>query len=132
VRRVFVALALCFCSLAMHGQKVRYGQEMPHAKPGDSYPIKVHISGIHYRDEYVGSGQTDSIVYADAVMNGEKVEFRGEPGIPFQYLKLPLGDYQVRLLKNPNKTNDMSLFQIYELLLPDRTVLRCTLTGISE
>jgi hypothetical protein len=85
VRRVFVALVFCFCSLATYGQKTRFGQELPHAKPGDDYPIKVHISGLHYRGEYVGSGQDEDVIYADAVMNGKKVELRGYQGADFQY-----------------------------------------------
>jgi hypothetical protein len=132
VRRVFVALAFCFCSLATQGQKTRWGQELPHAKPGDDYPVKVHVSGIRYRKEYTGSGQTADVIYADAVMNGKKVELRGDREVPFQYFKLPLGDYQARLLKDPHKTGDTPLFQIYEVVLPDRTVGSFTVTGISE
>jgi hypothetical protein len=132
MRRVFVALAFCFCSLAMHGQKTRLGQGLPHAKPGDDYPIKVHISGLHYRGEYIGSGQTADVIYADAVMNGKKVELQGDREVPFQYYKLPLGDYQARLLKDPHKMGDTPIFQIYEVVLPDRTVWRCTVTGILE
>jgi hypothetical protein len=132
VRRVFVALAICFCSLAVQGQKTRFGQELPHAKPGDAFPIKVHISGIRYRKEYIGSGQTADVIYADAVMNGKKVEMRGDREVPFQYFKLPLGDYQARVLKDPHKIGDTPIFQIYEVVLPDRTVYRFTVTGISE
>jgi hypothetical protein len=116
----------------MHGQKTRFGQELPHAKPGDDYPIKVHVSGIHYRDEYLGSGQTADVIYANAVMNGKKVELRADRKVPFQYFKLPLGDYQARLLKDPHKLGDTPIFQIYELLLPDKTVESFTVTGISE
>jgi hypothetical protein len=133
VRRAFVALLVfCCCSLAMHGQKVRLGQGLPPAKPGVDYPIKMHISGIHYRDEYVGSGQTADVVYIDAVMNGEKVELRGDREVPFQFYKLPLGDYQARLLKDTHKTSHTPLFQIYEVLFPDRTVCSFTVMGISE
>jgi hypothetical protein len=132
VRRGFVALAFCFCSLAMHGQKMRLGQELSHAKPGVDYPIKMHISGLHYRKEYLGSGQTADVIYADAVMNGTKVELRGDREAPFQYYKLPLGDYQARLLKDLHKMGDTPLFQIYELVLPDKTVGSFTVTGISE
>jgi hypothetical protein len=96
----------------MHGQKTRWGQELPHAKTGDDYPIKVHISGIHYRGEYTGSGQTADVIYADAVMNGKKVELRGDREAPFQYYKLPLGDYQARLLKDPHKMGDTPIFQV--------------------
>jgi hypothetical protein len=132
VRRVFVALAICFCSLALHGQKMRYGQELAYAKPGDNYPIKVHISAIHYRKEYIGSGQNADVLYADAVMNGKKIELRGDREVPFQYFKLPLGDYQARLVRDPHKMGDMPLFQIYEVVFPDRTVGSFTVTDISE
>jgi hypothetical protein len=116
----------------MYGQKTRFGQELPHVKPGVDYPINVHISGIHYRKEYFGSGQTEDIVYVNAVMNGKKVELRGNRDFPFQYYKLSPGDYQARLLKDPRKMGDTPIFQIYELLLPDRTVGKFTVTGISE
>ena len=132
MRRVFIALALCFCSLAMHGQKTRFGQDPPHAKPGVDYPVKVHISGIRYREEYFGSGQTAKIVYVDAVMNGKKVELKGDWDFPSQYYKLSEGDYQARLLKDPHKMGDTPIFQIYEVLLPDRTIGKFTVTGISE
>jgi hypothetical protein len=116
----------------MHGQKTRLGKELPHAKPGDDYPIKVHISGIRYRQEYIGSGQTADVVYADAVMNGKKVELRGDRKVPFQYYKLPLGDYQARLLKDPHKIGDTPIFQTFEVVLPDRAVCSFAVTGISE
>jgi hypothetical protein len=116
----------------MHGQKVRLGQGLPHAKPGVDYPIKVHISGLHYREESIGSGQTADILYADAVINGKKVELRGDRDVPFQYYKLPFGDYQARLVKDPHKIADMPLFQEYEVVLADRTVFHCNVTGISE
>ena len=132
MRRLLVALAFCLCSLAMHGQKTRLGKELPHAKPGDDYPIKVHISGIRYRQEYIGSGQTADVVYADAVMNGKKVELRGDRKVPFQYYKLPLGDYQARLLKDPHKIGDTPIFQTFEVVLPDRAVCSFAVTGISE
>jgi hypothetical protein len=132
VRRVFVALTFCFCSLVTHGQKTRFGQELPHAKPGDNYPVKVHISGIRYRKEYVGSGQTADVIYADAVVNGKKVELRRDREVPFQYLKLSLGNYQARLRKDPRKIGDTPIFQVYEVVFPDRTVGSFTVTGISE
>jgi hypothetical protein len=123
----------------MHGQKTRLGQELTHAKPGVDYPIKVHISGKHYRDEYFGS-QAQDVIYADAVMKGKKIELRGYQEADFQYphghplkfYKLPLRDYQARLLKDSPKVDDAPLFQVYELLLPDKTVWSCTVTGISE
>jgi len=116
----------------MHGQKIRFGKGLPHAKPGDDYPIKVHISGLHYRKEYLGGEWTGYAIYADAVMNGKKFELEGDPKVPYQYYKLPLGDFQARLLKDPHKMGDTPIFQEYEVILPDSTVWRCTVTGISE
>jgi hypothetical protein len=124
----------------MHGQKTRYGQELPLAKPGIDYPIRAHISGKHYREEYVGSGQDEDVIYADALIDGKKIELRGYQGADFQYphghplkyYKLLLGDYQARLVKDSPKLDEAPLFRVYELVLPDKTVWRCTVTGISE
>jgi hypothetical protein len=117
----------------MYSQKTRFGQEMPHVKPGVDYPIKIHISGTHYRVEYVGSGQAENALYADAVMNGKKIELTGDrEEVPFQNIRLPLGDYQARLLKDPHKMGDLPIFQVYEVALPDKTAWRCTVTGMSE
>jgi hypothetical protein len=132
VKKIFAALALCFCSSAMYGQKTRLGQELPHAKPGDDYPIKVHISGLHYRRDNVDNGGVIDSIYADAVINGKNVELMGGQKFYFTSYKLPLGDYQARLLKDSHKVDDAPLFQVYELVFPDKTVWRCTVTGISE
>jgi hypothetical protein len=132
VRRIFIALALCFCSLAMHGQKTRMGQDLPLARTGVNYPIKVHLSAIHYRTEYDGAG-FGGIIYTDTVINGKKVELEGISGVSSRLYKLSLGDYQARLLKDPhNRFVDTPLFQIWEIVLPDRTVWRGTVTGILE
>ena len=130
MKRFFVALAFCFCSLAMHGQKTRWGQDLPLAQKGVDYPIKVHLSGIHYRTEYDGTG-FGQIIYADTVINGNKVELAGIAGVASKSYKLFLGDYQARSLKD-SQTGHTPLFQAYELVLPDKTVWRCTVVGISE
>jgi hypothetical protein len=127
VKKIFIALAFCFCSLAMHGQKTRAGQDLPLARPGVDYPIKIHISGMHYR-----TSPYEAAIYADAVMNGKKVELEGGQGIPYKYYKLSPGDYQARLLKDSHKIADSPIFQEYEVILPDKTVWRCTLTGVLE
>ncbi|WP_433972444.1 hypothetical protein [Tunturiibacter lichenicola] len=132
MRRVVIALAFCFCSLAMHGQKMRAGQTLPHVKPGDSYPVKMHISGIRYRRKDTGPGETADLVYMDAVINGKKLELRGDRDAPFQYYKLALGDCQARLVKDPHEMGDTPIFQVYDVVLPDSTVGRFTVTGISE
>jgi hypothetical protein len=56
----------------------------------------------------------------------------GDREVPFQYFKLPLGDYQARLLKDPHKIEDTPIFHIYEVVFPDKTVGSFTVTGISE
>ena len=127
MKKIFIVLAFCLGPLAMHAQKTRAGQELPLARPGADYPIKVHISGMHYR-----TSPYESTIYADAVINGEKVELEGGQGIPYKYYKLSLGDYQARLLKDPHKITDTPIFQEYEVVLPDKTVWRCTVTGVLE
>jgi len=132
LKRVFAALVVCCFSLAMHGQKTRYGQEPPHAKPGTVYPIKVHISGIHSRSEYDGGGLYEDATYVDAIIDGKKVELQVNHDHEEIYGLPPLGDLQARLLKEPRKTNNTPLFREYELLLPDNTIWRCNVTGIFE
>ena len=56
---------------------------MLRGKPGADYPIKVHISALHYREAYVGEGQNAEMIYADAVVDGKKVELEGGQGTPF-------------------------------------------------
>jgi hypothetical protein len=116
----------------MHGQKTRLSQEphhtTPHATPTYVYPIKVHISGLHYRIEGLAW-----VMYADAVVDGKKLELNGGQYSRFtKFYKLPLGDYQARLLNDSHKIDGTPMFQDYELALPDKTVWRCTVTGFSE
>jgi hypothetical protein len=116
----------------MHGQKTRAGQTLPHVKTGDTYPVKMHISGIRYRNKSTGPGENAELVYMDAVINGKKLELRGDRDAPFQYYKLALGDCQARLVKDPHEMGDTPIFQVYDVVLPDSTVGRFTVTGISE
>ena len=120
----------------MHGQKTRLGQGLPLARPGVDYPIKVHVSGVHYREEYlegyIRTAHTEQVVYADAVINGKNVELRGDMNASYEYYKLPLGDLQARLTKDPHKIDGTPIFQEYEVILPNKTLWRCIITGISE
>ncbi len=115
----------------MHGQKTRFGQGLPFATPGTNYPIKVHISDLKYRADYVGNDASLGSIYATAVIAGKKVELRGSQVAPSEY-KLLLGDMQARLLKDPEKMGDAMLFQEYEAVLSDKHVWQFTVTGISE
>jgi hypothetical protein len=132
MRKFFVGFAICFCCIAAHGQKTRYGQEPPHPKPGTIYPIKVHISGIHTRTEYEGGGLYDDGTYVDAIIDGKKVELQVNHDHEEIYGLPPLGDLQARLLKEPRRPNNTPLFREYELLLPNNTIWRCNVTGIFE
>ena len=136
MRKFVVVLFLTFCFFPfLYGQKTRPGQ-LPTAKPGVVYPIHVHISGIHVR---VGclSGTTASScrdLYADAVVDGKKVELMGieVEYATFKRFNVLPGDYQARLVKDTHRVEGTELYQEYELLLRDRVVWRCTVTGISE
>ena len=125
-------ITIC-CFPFLYGQKTRIGQAPPKARAGIDYPIKVHISGIHVRTPCRGEVCRD-VVYADAIVNGKKIELMGDwiwfPG--FYRLAVAPGDYQARLLKDAPKEGTTPIFQEYELILPERTIWRCTVTGISE
>jgi hypothetical protein len=139
MRKLSVVLLLCLGSVAAYGQKWRPGQPPPHVKPGVDYPIKIHISGIHLRDEYLGQGQSSSLVYADAILDGKKIElcFNLEPYLWFHTDPVLPGDYQARLLKDSPKksaykTRDSRLAQEYEVVMPDQTFLSSFVTGVAE
>lgn len=75
------------------------------------------------------------MLHADAVLNQQKIELTGDfiytPG--FFKVGLVPGDYSARLLKVARKDAAAPpLYDEYELILPDRTVWRCSVTGIFE
>jgi hypothetical protein len=133
---------LCFTSV-IYGQKTRYGQA-PRAKQGVDYPLKVHISGINIRTYYkspswvgpnfLAEERNEDVAYADAVLNGKKIELLGAwTWISGSYqTPLSLGDFQARLLKDSPKPSVPPIGQEYELLLPEGIVWRCAVTGVSE
>ena len=135
-----ILLLFACLSCCLHAQKTRYAESLPRAKPGVSYPIKVHISAIrlrtdcHYQDAYrhyqEGCQRT---IYADTILNGQKVEISGFSPLTTKY-NIPLlpGEYQARFLKDPHFAVGTPLCQEFEILLPDGTVWKCSVTGISE
>jgi hypothetical protein len=133
MKRLAIVFFLVSCVPILHAQKPRYGQEPPMAKAGVSYPIKVHISGIQIR-RYCDAGNCEDVVHADAVMNQQKIELTGGFIFDHRFFRLNLrpGDYVARLLKTARDTTMAPLQDEYEVLLPDRTVWRCAVTGISE
>ena len=121
-----VALALAFFSSLASGQKTRFAQVGPKAKPGVNFPIKAHISGIHIRT-HCGSFTNfcDDVFYADATLHGKKVDLMGS------IVPIPLGDYVAKQVKSP-VPGLQEIGQKYEILLRDGSIWRCTVTGFSE
>ncbi len=62
-------------------------RQAPRAKRGVDYPLKVHVSGIHIRTYYespswlgpnfLATERNQDVAYADAVLNGKKIELLG-------------------------------------------------------
>jgi len=75
-----------------------------------------------------------NILYVDAILDGQKIELSGVAWLThFQHSpQLLPGDYQARLLKDPYKVAGTPLYKEYEILLPDGTVWKSSVTGISE
>ena len=86
----------------------------------------MHISGIHVRT-HCGSltNLCDDVFYADATLNGKKVDLMGST------VPIPLGDYEAKQVKSP-VPGLQEIGQKYEILLRDRSIWRCTVTGFSE
>ncbi|MGD0348080.1 MAG: hypothetical protein ABSA85_15055 [Terracidiphilus sp.] len=139
MKRPLTALLLLACLPVLCAQKTRMGQQPPYAKPGVDYPIKVHISGMRIQYEYdpsrheLGAGPYGDELHANAVIDQKKLELTCGFLYDSHYYQPAFfpGDYTARLLK-PNKGAAAPIFDEYELLLPDRHVWRCTVTGIFE
>jgi hypothetical protein len=136
MRSYIAAAVLIFCSVALvSAQKTRLGQGAP--KAGVDYPIKIHISGIHLRSHcsssvLVRGAYCEDALYADAILDGQKVELMGYLIWPTdQPIPLIPGDYQARL-KGSHPAGAIPISEKYELVLPDRTLWQCTVTGIAE
>ena len=125
-------LLLCLTSFGF-GQKYRLGQRPTNQNPTD-YPIKVHISAIHFRACATVDTNSDcsSGLYADATIDGKRVELFG--AIKDSDLKrIVPGDYLARLYSaKPRYGGKAVLFQWYWLLLPDRSASEFEITGLSE
>jgi hypothetical protein len=139
MKKFFVISFLLLCTASsIYCQKTRFGQEPSYAKPGVDYPIKVHITGMHIRsyctshwDDRYGSSCGD-VLYADVILDGKKLELRGDWASSNYQLRLLPGNYDARLLKANHQADDFPINDIYEVLMPDKRVFRGTITGISE
>jgi hypothetical protein len=133
--------AILFLMLFMlpftHGQKTRFGPAPPRATAAGDYPIKVHISGIHIRShcsEFKGPASCRDVIYADSVINEKRIELMGDRiWLPtFSAFPVQPGDYKARMAKEAPNTQVAPLDREYELVLPDETVWRCTVTGFTD
>ena len=131
MNRLLVITVLCLVPFSLRCQKARYGQDIPHVLPGVSYPINLHVDAVHYREKFDG-GEDVFVIYADAVIDGKKVELTGDPDDLYQQYRVPLGTLRGRSLKSPRKTDGTPLFQRYEVVLPNQTLWRCVVTGLYE
>jgi hypothetical protein len=132
MKRFCFGLAVLLCSVSLHAQKTRYGQELPFAKPGVDYPLAVHVAGLRVRADCT-EGYCDNILFVDVTVNGRKLELEGSSGIPEKPYKGPvllsIGDFRGRVLKN---ASGMGIGDGYELVLPNNKVLPFLVTGVFE
>jgi len=134
VRKLWLGWGLLVCFVSLHAQKTRFGQELPYAKPGVSYPLTVHVYGVHVRaDCEIRTGYCINVLYADITANGRKLELRGTTNIPEKPYKgmglLSFGDFRARVLKN---ASGVDLGDEYELVVADNRVLQCVVSGMVE
>jgi hypothetical protein len=138
MRSRFALVLLMVCSVALVlAQKSRFGQALPKAKAGVDYPVNIHVSGIHLRDDCektaTGALTCDDVIYVDAQLAGQRIELRGfQIWYPGHAMPLIVADYQARLVKAPKPAGPNPIGTEYELLMPDRTIWLSTVTGFSE
>jgi hypothetical protein len=124
--------AIFLFSVSLYGQKVRFGQPLPDAKPGVDYPIQAHIYAVHLRTECSQASSCTDVVYSDALVNGKKLEFRSSSYLPYIPQTISLGDYHARVIKAASGASAGEIGDTYELVVQGNKALRCMVTGISE
>jgi hypothetical protein len=128
MKRLVAVFLLLLCATPFsYGQRARGAQSDHGTQSKTDYPIQVHISGIHIRT-HCGSviRSCDDVLYADATLNGKKVDLMGA------VTSIAPGDYVARLQKKSPVRDLQEIGQKYEVLFPDHTYWRCTVTGFSE
>ncbi|WP_446742576.1 hypothetical protein [Silvibacterium acidisoli] len=131
MRRLFVLLLVLSAAASLHGQKTRYGQELPFPKKDVDYPLTVHVSAIHLRWNCLQGYCTRDFIL-NSLVAGRKREFTCSSGIPegsHSPLPVTLGDTHGRAL--PKESGD-EFGDDYELLTTNGRVIKCWLSGISE
>jgi hypothetical protein len=76
----------------------------------------------------------DYAIHANVNVNGKRIECSGDKVYyPHRYeFRILPGDYQARLVKSEPSKDDMPVYQVYELLLPERRAWQCVVTGFYE
>lgn len=119
MRRYVAVLILMLCATVAHAK------DKP--TPPD-YPIKVHISSSHMLLDL----RNGNVTYANATLDGKKVELAGMLLIQSQWTVIIPGDYLARLTKDVHNTGSTAIHWEYDVLLPDGTVWHCVVSGVSE
>jgi len=128
-------MLLCFLPL-MNAQKHR-SEQAPTPPNFADFPIRVHISASYLRLNCNDIGFNKVTcrygLYAEAILEGKKVELWGESKIgKYQLALLAPGDYMAQLMKDDHNPDQSVLSRSYEFLLPDGTGWQCQLSGITE
>lgn len=139
MKKLAIVFLLLACVSLVPAQKTRW-KPQPKVRPVITYPIKVHISDIHVMQNHLGKWDCNECyaeLTVDAVIDQKKLELSGNFTEGFLGNQLPQvhlvpGDYNARLMKKGQDTESALLFDEYEILLPDHTTWRGTVTGISE
>jgi hypothetical protein len=127
MKKSALALLLLFCSTL--GQ----AKDKP---TRDEFNRRVHISASHLFPDCGGGGTNVSCgsqLHADALMNGMKLELTGRtPRIEKKNSIILPGAYPEKLIVDLGIADNQVIYQEYDVLLPDNTVWRCYVSGISE
>ena len=136
MRKVVVMLCLLagFAALGQ-GQKTRFGQAQEKADPA-KFTVHVHIAGSRMRPECAvqsGTSVCEDELYADAVIDGKKVELWGKASIgKVHSAVLAPGDYQAQVTDEAHNSDSSVVSRNYILLLSDGSTWHCSLSGIAE
>ena len=136
MKKICAGLLFLLFSVSLHAQKTRMAQELRYAKPGVDYPMVVHVYGVHVRTDCLKGhweGYCANVLFADITSNGRKLELQSSDAIPENPYDntwlLSFGDFHARVLKN---ASGVELGDEYELLLPNKRVLKCVVMGMVE
>jgi hypothetical protein len=132
MKQYVAVLFLVFCTTtSIFGQKTQLEQSTVKTD-ATNQTITAHISASHLQTECFNNVCSWKL-YADAILNGKKIELAGVAIITMNnYSLIKPGDYQIRLTKDIHNTDRTLFSQAYDLLLTDGSVWHCFTAGISE